>query len=144
MAVLLAEEKLSEYTRRGDKQRETRKNVEWMNRIADEGHDWPLKPRNIVEVARDLNLTVRQFFSTRQKLQLRIAEVCRDLHKISRWSPRECDEPKSKANCNKRWLCARVYSGNDPFIVKSLRTFSGWKVLGLNCRKPLEKQLRPC
>ena len=86
----------------------------------------------MADVARDLGLCIGQRFPTRQKLQLRIGEVCQNLHKIPRWTPRTDDGATNRACANNSWICARAWGDNDPFIVKAAPRSGAWEILEAN------------
>ena len=100
MTVQNREIHLRQYNEAIRKQRQSKINARPQTRITEEGYDWSLKPRTITDVAKDLGLCIGQRFATRQKLQLRICEVCQNLHKISRWTSRADDGAANRACVN--------------------------------------------
>ena len=112
LTVRQRENKLHEYENALKRQRQNLRNRQRRARINEERYDWSLKPRSIEEVATHIGLTVGERFSTRQRLQLRISEVCQHLYKVPRYTPKVFDGVTSKTCVNNNWVCARAWGMN--------------------------------
>lgn len=76
--------KLKEYNSKIQRERNASYRAYLNARIQREEFDWTMKPRTIVDVSQNSNLSEGDVFTSRQAFQLRVAEMCNVMNKIPR------------------------------------------------------------
>ena len=91
--------------------------------------DWSIKPQTMEHVlAHWPPILVGQHFPTRQKLEIKIAELCNILGKKPRYLRGKNDKPGEGGRKDKFGLCARSHQDQDNFMIKAGIKNNIWEV----------------
>lgn len=119
------EQKLYEYRTRDEKKRSCEHKAS-IKASTSQSFDWTLKPRAIAHVSGNPNLKAGDRFQTKQEIQLRVPEICNNLHRIPRWKRSETDPLDARAGTSIGYLCARSWSQSHDFAAKVSFTKGIW------------------
>lgn len=85
-----------------------------------------LKPRAIAHVSGNPNLKAGDQFQTKQEFQLRVPEICNNLHRIPRRKRSKTDPLDARAGTSIGYLCARSWSQSHDFVARVSLTKGIW------------------